>query len=136
MKSKNRVDLIGYVGQDPEVKTFESGNKIATFSMATTYYRKDGDERVETTTWHDIEAWKYSADIAEKYIQKGTAVNVEGYIKVDEWEDKDGNKRYRTKIVATDINVLNGGKPVTANEPKEEKEVNGNVEEKEDDLPF
>ena len=98
--SVNRVQLIGRVGKDPDVK--EVGNtKVAQFSLATSergYTKQDGTEVPEKTYWHNIVLWGKKAEVAEKYIHKGDLVFVEGRITYREWEDNNG-KHYRTEIV-------------------------------------
>ena len=99
----NKVILIGNVGADPEVKTLQNDVKVASFRMATNEYFKDGNKHTE---WHNIVAWRGLAEIAEKYIKKGTMVYVEGRIRRREYNDKEGNKRYSYEIMADIIRLL------------------------------
>ena len=104
---KNRVQLIGHVGQEPEVKTLEGGKKLATISLATNdvYYKENGD-KVEQTEWHRITAWGKTAEIIEKYVIKGKELAITGKLSNRNYEDKNGEKRYITEIVATEILLL------------------------------
>lgn len=103
----NRVQLIGSLGQDPEVKKFDNGKNLAKLSIATNeVYRNAQGEKVTDTQWHNVVAWGNTADIFEKYVRKGDKVGIEGRITTRQWEDKDGNKRYTTEIVANDVLML------------------------------
>jgi single-strand DNA-binding protein len=103
---KNRVQLIGHVGNDPEVKTFEVG-KVANLTLATNgnYTNKRG-EKVEQTDWHRVVAWDNNADIIEKFVTKGKEIAIEGKLSTRSYDDKDGNKRYITEVVVTDIMLM------------------------------
>jgi single-strand DNA-binding protein len=112
MSSLNKVMLIGNVGKDPEVTTFEGGNKVAKFTLATSerYTDKSGQKQ-EKTEWHNIVAWGTQADVIEKYVTKGKQLYVEGQITSRSWE-QDGVKRYATDIKLTSFVFLssaNGG---------------------------
>ncbi|OAB28560.1 single-strand binding protein [Flavobacterium fryxellicola] len=104
---KNKVQLIGRVGQDPEVKTLEGGKKLATVSIATNdvYYKENGD-KVEQTEWHRVTAWGKTADIIEKYVSKGKEIGIEGKLTHRSYDDKNGEKRYVTEIVANEVLLL------------------------------
>ena len=104
---KNRVQLIGRVGQDPEVKTLEGGKKLATVSIATNdvYYKENGD-KVEQTEWHRVTAWGKTADIIEKYVTKGKEIGIEGKLTHRSYDDKNGEKRYVTEVVVTEVLLL------------------------------
>lgn len=105
--SVNKCFLIGRVGKAVEVKEKDNGVKVATFTLATTEYYKDRDgNRKENTEWHNIVAWKGTAEIAEKYVQKGMQVFIEGKIRTRSWDDQNGNKRYVTEIIADNIQML------------------------------
>jgi len=104
---RNKVQLIGHVGQEPEIKTFDGGKKVANFTIATNdYYTNDKGEKVEQTEWHRVSAWGKTADIIEKYVEKGKEIAVEGRLTHRSYEDKDGNKKYLTEVVANDILLL------------------------------
>jgi single-strand DNA-binding protein len=107
---KNRVQLIGHVGQEPEIKNLENG-KLANFSIATNEnYTNAKGEKVEQTEWHRITAWGKTAEIIEKYVSKGKEIAIEGRLSTRSYEDKDGIKRYVTDIVATEILLLGANK--------------------------
>ena len=104
---RNKVQLIGHVGQDPEIKTLEGGKKVANITIATNevYYKENGD-KVEQTEWHRVAAWGKVADIIEKYVNKGKEIAIEGKLTHRSYDDKDGNKRYVTEVVANEILLL------------------------------
>jgi len=104
---RNKVQLIGHIGQTPEIFTFDSGNKKASFSVATnsSYRNKKGD-RVEDTQWHNIVAFGKTADIIENYLDKGKEVAIEGKLSTRSYESKDGAKRYVTEIIVSDLLML------------------------------
>ena len=106
--SVNKVILIGNLGKDPEVRRLENGAMIASFPLATSevYTDKNSGEKKEITDWHDIVLWRGLAEIAEKYIRKGTKIYVEGKLKKRSWQDKEGNTRYATEVVGDDITIL------------------------------
>ena len=103
---KNRVQLIGHVGQEPEVKTVNN-KKVATLTIATNdfYYNEKGD-KVEQTEWHRITAWGKTAEIIEKYVTKGKEIAVEGKLTHRSYDDKEGNKRYVTEILVLELLLL------------------------------
>jgi single-strand DNA-binding protein len=108
---KNRVQLIGNLGMNPEIKTLESGKKLAKFSIATNEsYKNAKGEKIEDTQWHNLIAWGKTADIVEKYLQKGNEVAIEGKLSNSSYDDKDGNKRYVTEIVVNELLMLGGKK--------------------------
>ena len=107
--SLNKVMLIGNVGKDPEVRYLEnSGNaKVATFTLATTErYRDRNGEMRENTEWHNIVAWRNSADVVERFVKKGTQLYIEGRIRTRSWDDQTGNKRYTTEILVDNLQLL------------------------------
>lgn len=104
---KNKVQLIGHVGQEPEVKTLGEGKKVANITIATNdYYINAKGEKVEDTQWHKVKAWGKVADIIEKYVTKGKEICIEGKLTYSDYLDKDGVKRYVTEVVANDILLL------------------------------
>tara|TARA_B110000003_G_scaffold203650_1_gene202357 strand:+ start:140 stop:535 length:396 start_codon:yes stop_codon:yes gene_type:complete len=131
MAGVNKVILVGNLGKDPEVRYLDNGVAVANFSLATTenYKNKEG-ERVSQTEWHNIVLWRGLAEVAEKWLKKGSSVYVEGKIRTRKWEDKDGNTRYSTEILGDNMTML-GGKPVSES-PTESVQVSG----KKEDLPF
>ena len=108
--SLNKAMLIGNVGRDPEVRYLDgqSGNaKVATFTLATTErYRDRNGEVRENTEWHNIVAWRNNADVAEKFVKKGTQLYIEGRIRTRSWDDQNGSKRYTTEIIADTLQLL------------------------------
>ncbi len=108
---KNKVQLIGNLGNAPEVKNTEGGKKLVKFSLATNEtYRNAKGEKVVETQWHNLIAWGKVADIAEKYLSKGSEVAIEGKLVNNNYMDKDGNKKYNTEVVVHEL-LLMGGKP-------------------------
>ena len=108
--SLNKAMLIGNVGRDPEVRYLDGNSgqaKVATFTLATTErYRDRNGETRENTEWHNIVAWRSTADVVEKYVKKGTQVYIEGRIRTRAWDDQTGNKRYTTEIIADTLQLL------------------------------
>ncbi|MFC0776320.1 single-stranded DNA-binding protein [Terrimonas alba] len=104
---KNKVQLIGNLGNAPEVKTMESGKKLATFNVATSEsYRNAKGEKVTETQWHRVVAWGKVAEIAEKYLDKGKEIALEGKLVNRSYNDKDGNKKYITEIQVSELLLL------------------------------
>jgi single-strand DNA-binding protein len=104
---KNKVQLIGNLGNAPEVRNTESGKKLVRFSVATNeQYKNAKGERVTETQWHNIIAWGKVADIAEKYLVKGTEVAIEGKLVNRNYMDKEGNKKYITEIQVNELLML------------------------------
>lgn len=140
----NKVILVGNVGKNAEVRYIDNGAAVATFSLATseTYTAKNG-EKVTTTEWHNIVVWRALAEFAGKYIQKGRQIYVEGSIKTRSYDDKEGNKRYITEILANTIQLLgrkNDSGNTNSNSTKPEQptntETNIDASDVDDDLPF
>ena len=113
----NQVQLIGAVGNDPEVRTLQGGAKVASFRLATTerYKDRDGNQK-EQTEWHSITVWNGKADFVEKYVKKGNNLFISGKLATRQWTDQSGNKRYSTEVVAENIQMLD-------RKPKESKPV-------------
>lgn len=104
---KNKVQLIGHLGAAPDVKTTESGKKYAKFSVATNEnYRNSSGEKVTETTWHNLIAWGKVAEIAEKYLNKGTEVAIEGKLINNSYTDKNGNKKFNTEVQVNELLML------------------------------
>ena len=153
--SLNRVMLIGNLGKDPEVRTFENGGKIVNFSLATTegYTNKEGD-KVTHTEWHNISVSRTGlAGVCEQYLKKGHKIFAEGRLRTRSWQDQNGVTKYTTEIKLDNMTMLTsredalrlsnaqgGGTPPassTAAAPKPESAPNVTTDEKEaDDLPF
>ncbi len=110
MASVNRVIVLGNLGADPELRYTQSGAAVANLRVATNERWKDKDGgQQERTEWHSIVVFGRQAENCEKYLKKGRSVYVEGRLQTNEWEDKDGNKRYTTEIVAQTVQFLSGG---------------------------
>jgi len=110
-KSVNKVILIGNLGKDPELKHTSSGTAVATMTVATNERFKDKTgEWQDRTEWHNVVLWQRLAEIATEYLKKGRSVYVEGRLQTRSWEDKQGQKRYTTEIVASDLVLLGGGR--------------------------
>lgn len=104
---RNKVQLIGNLGNDPEIITLESGKKLAKFSLATNENYKDANGEKQTKTdWHNLIAWGKTADIIEKYVTKGKEIAIEGKLTSRSYETKDGEKRYVTEIVVNELLML------------------------------
>lgn len=148
MSGVNKVILIGNLGKDPDLRNFEGGNVVANFTLATTeVYRDRNGNKVEQTEWHNIAMWGKLAEIAGKILRKGAKVYIEGRIKNRSWEDREGNKKYITEIVAENFTLLgprpgaNGGSgthtsdfdDMSHSQPENEKGV---IPDEGNDLPF
>ena len=115
MASLNRVTLIGNVGKDPEIKTFASGNKVASITLATSERYKDRNgEQKEDTEWHSVQAFGKLADIVERFVHKGSLMYLDGKIRTRSYE-ADGRTVYRTEILADHIQMLD--RPQQGNRP-------------------
>lgn len=140
MAGINKAILVGRLGSDPEVRYTPSGVAVANFSIATSDEWKDKDtgEKKERTEWHRIVAWRRLGEICGEYLAKGRQVYVEGRIQTRSWEDKDGNKRYTTEIVATDIQFLGGRDSSDTARPQVSttKDFQGVPGPEDDDIPF
>jgi len=144
MAGVNKVILVGNLGRDPEIRTLESGVKVARFSLATTesYNDRNTGQRVDQTEWHNVVLWRGLAEIAEKYLRKGNQVYIEGKLQTRSYQDKDGITKYSTEVVGQNMNML-GGRP-TASEASHEPSNQStappanpvDLPEETDDLPF
>ena len=104
---KNRVQLIGHVGQEPEIKNLAGGKKVAKFSIATNdVYYNENKEKITDTQWHTVTAWGKLADIVENFVTKGKEVALEGKLTHGSYDDKEGIKRYYTEVVANEVLLL------------------------------
>ena len=154
--SVNKVILVGNVGKDPETRYLEGGTAVCSFPLATseTYRNRDG-ERVTNTEWHNIVLWRGLAEVAEKYVRKGSQLYIEGRIRTRSWDDRDGNKRYTTEVVGDNMQMLGkrsdetgtpddpgpAAPPQTPSQPKDTgtgSDFNdvGSGPDESDDLPF
>ncbi len=133
MAGINKVILIGNLGKDPELRYTPNSQAVATFSLATNRRWKDKEgQQQDQTDWHNIVAWGKQAEICKEYLKKGSSVFVEGRIQYRTYDDKDGNKRYITEIVARSIQML-GRKGEAKEEPLSQDLESSAAEE---DLPF
>jgi|TARA_B110000114_G_scaffold181824_1_gene219997 single-strand DNA-binding protein len=104
---RNKVQLIGNLGNDPEIITLDSGKKLAKFSLATNEHYKDADGQKQTKTdWHNLVAWNKTAEIIENYVTKGKEIAVEGKLTSRSYETKEGEKRYITEVVVSEVLML------------------------------
>ena len=104
---RNKVQLLGHVGQDPEILHLEDGKKCAKFSMATNdVYTNDQGEKVEKTYWHHIIFWNRAAQVVEDHVKKGSKLAIEGKLTTRSWEDESGAKQYKTEIVGRELLLL------------------------------
>lgn len=139
MASINKVILIGNLGRDPELRYTQSGQAVANFSLATTdrFSNREGD-RQERTEWHRITVWGKTAENCAQYLNKGRSVYVEGRLQTREWEDKEGQKRRTTEVIAQTVQFLGargsgapaGGADADRSDFREEAPPQG------DDIPF
>lgn len=143
--SVNKVILIGNLGRDPEVRHLENGATVANFPMATseTYKDRSTGERISQTEWHNIVVWRGLAEVAEKFLKKGNSVYIEGKLKTRSWEDKDGNTRYTTEVVADNLTMLGraSDKNASANSNESSSSTSSSsdtnaFDDDTDDLPF
>lgn len=155
MAGVNKAILLGNLGKDPEVRTLENGVKVCSFPIATseTYKDRNTGEQITKTEWHNIVMWRGLADVAERFLKKGNQIYVEGKIQTRNYQDKDGNQRYITEVVANEMTMLGGksgdsgnsggnragqSEPAAAHSGSQQSSSNepvGNNDE-EDDLPF
>ncbi|HPK06090.1 MAG TPA: single-stranded DNA-binding protein [Bacteroidales bacterium] len=141
MAGVNKVILIGNLGRDPEVRTIESGAKVANFSLATTesYKNKEGN-RIDQTEWHRIVLWRGLADIAERFLRKGSQVYIEGKIVSRKYTDKDNVERTVTEIIGDNMTLLGSRRDdIGIDTPSDEKDQYSEppaMAEPQDDLPF
>lgn len=107
MRGVNKVILIGNLGRDPDVQYLEGNIGVAKFSLATTETFKDKSGKlISQTEWHTVVLWRGLAELAQKYLHKGSLVYIEGRLRTRSWEDKEGNKKYATEIVGDNLVML------------------------------
>tara|TARA_B110000261_G_C13060145_1_gene347814 strand:- start:69 stop:491 length:423 start_codon:yes stop_codon:yes gene_type:complete len=140
MAGVNKVILIGHLGKDPEVRHLENGTAVANFTLATSESYKDKQgNRIDQTEWHNVIVWRGLAEVAEKFLKKGSQVYVEGKLRTRSWEDQTGNKRYTTEIVADNFTMLSkkdeNNQPQNQQTPATTVQNSAPVDEA-DDLPF
>ncbi|MGB1039500.1 MAG: single-stranded DNA-binding protein [Flavobacteriales bacterium] len=144
MAGVNKVILIGNLGKDPEVRHLESGAVVANFPIATseTYKDRKTGERITQTEWHNVVIWRGLAEVAEKYLKKGNSVYIEGKLRTRSWDDKEGNKRYTTEVVADNMTMLGGKQDGGSGDAGQNSSSSGSAEstafddDSSGDLPF
>jgi len=134
----NKVILIGNLGADPEVRYTQNGTAVANFRMATTESWKKEGEKEELTEWHRVVAFGRLGEICGEYLSKGSKVYIEGRIQTRKWEDRDGNPRYTTEIVAREMKMLSprGAEEGQSGRYNEEEPPLQDAPPMEDDVPF
>ncbi len=145
MAGVNKVILVGNLGADPEVRTLESGVKVARLRVATSesYTNREG-VKVDQVEWHTVTLWRQLAEIAEKYLAKGRQVYIEGKLQTRSWKGEDGNDRYATEVVGNTMQMLGRGnesgdqsRPQAASQPQASpSQAPSNTGDESDDLPF
>lgn len=138
MAGVNKVILLGNLGKDPEIRYLEGGTAVANFTLATseTYKDRTSGERKSITEWHNVVVWRGLAEIAEKYLKKGSQIYIEGKLRSRQWQDKDGNNRYTTEIVADTMQMVGKRDDNASNESTPSSPDIENNNEVDDDLPF
>jgi single-strand DNA-binding protein len=145
----NKVILIGRLGKDPEMRYTASGTAVANFSMATNHFTRDQDgNNSDTTEWHQVVAFGRTAEVASEYLNKGKLVYIEGRLQTRSWDDQNGQKRYKTEVVCSNLQLL-GSKAdsevpqdappameKTTDSSNEKETQTSTASEEEDDLPF
>jgi single-strand DNA-binding protein len=141
--SVNKVILVGNVGADPEVRYLDGGTAVCRLSLATSEsYRSKEGERVTQTEWHNLVLWRGLAEVAEKYVKKGSQLYVEGRLRTRSWDDKEGNKRYTTEINVDNMQMLgrksddSSGGEAPASKPSVQEFDPTQGGDDADDLPF
>ena len=138
MASVNKVILIGNLGADPEVRYTPSGSAVANFNIATSEQWTDkSGEKQERTEWHRIVAWGRTGEVCGEYLHKGRQVYVEGRLQTRAWEDRDGNKRYTTEVIAHTVKMLGpAGKEGRVESRDQQFPVEEPINVPEDEIPF
>ncbi|MCC7331179.1 MAG: single-stranded DNA-binding protein [Flavobacteriales bacterium] len=139
MAGVNKVILLGNLGKDPEVKYLEGGVPVGNFTLATSenYKDKTTGEKRTITEWHNIVVWRGLAEITEKFLKKGSQVYVEGKLRTKQWQDKDGNTRYTTEIIAESLQLTGKREDATPQNQSNTSSLETNEDfPSNDDLPF
>lgn len=144
MRGINKAIILGTVGKDPDMRCTNSGSAIASFSLATNEKFKDKSGNMqERTEWHNVTAFGKLAEIVQQYVRKGMPLYIEGAIRTEQWQDKEGNTRYTTKIIANELQMLGGkeqGNPTAQSAKRPTEAPRGqqghSQDEFEDDIPF
>lgn len=139
MAGVNKVIIVGNLGYEPEIRTMPNGEAVAKFSVATSesWIDKQSGERREVTEWHNIVAYRRLAEIAGQYLAKGSKVYIEGKLKTQKWQDKNGQDRYTTNIQADSLQMLDSKKDSqTQNQPRQQTRQAQPDVDFDDDIPF
>ena len=144
MAGINKVILIGRLGRDPEIRYTPGGAAVANFTMATSeeWRDKETGEKQERTEWHRVVAWRRLGEICGEYLKKGSQVYIEGRLQTRDWEDRDGNKRYTTEIIAQNMQMLDragsigAGRDMSAASKEDGFPMEEPISIPEDDIPF
>jgi len=141
MASVNKVILIGNLGKDPEMRYMPNGEAVTNITLATTETWKDKNgEKQEKTEWHRITFYRKLAEIVGEYLKKGSQVYIEGRLETRKWQDKSGNDRYTTEIIANDMKMLGSRSQSNESKPRQDDDVapkqGSGFEEMDDDIPF
>lgn len=141
--SVNKVILVGNVGKDPEVKYFDNDVSVCNFPLATSETYTKNNEKVTQTEWHNVVLWRGLAKVAENYVKKGMQLYIEGSLRTRSWEDQDGNKKYITEVMATNMQMLGRkadneatSQQTTSETTQPAASTADTAEEETDDLPF
>jgi len=139
--SVNKAIILGRLGKDPEIRSFQSGDKVANFSVATSESWKDKatGERKEATEWHNVSVFGGLVQVVEAYLTKGQEVYLEGQIKTRKWQDSNGNDRYTTEVVLRGPGAvlrMVGGKGDASSTPRPAPEPSQSTQDLDDDIPF
>ena len=137
MGSLNKVLLVGRLGQDPEIRYTPSGTAVANFTMATNERWTDNEgAKQERTDWHRVVAWRRIGEIVGEYCHKGSQVLIEGRLQTRSWEDRDGNKRWTTEVVAKNVQLLDAKNGNGSERPPAPESEEGYTGPEDDDIPF
>lgn len=136
MKGVNRVTILGNLGQDPETRTTPGGTTVTNIRIATSesWTDKASGEKREKTEWHSVVLWNRLGEIAAEYLRKGSQVYIEGKLQTRKWQDKSGNDRYTTEIVASELQLLGGKSGGKRESPPQE--TSGQAADFDSDVPF
>ncbi len=141
MASVNKVILVGNLGKDPETRYMSNGEAVTNITLATTETWKDksSGEKNEKTEWHRITMYRKLAEIAGEYLKKGRQVYIEGRLETRKWQDKSGQDRYTTEIIANDMKMLGNrqeSKPDQENKPQKSQASGSGFDDMDDSIPF
>ncbi len=141
--SFNKIIIVGNLGRDPELRYTPQGTPVCNFTMATNERRKDrSGEMQDQTTWFRITLWGRQAEMASQYLTKGRSVYIEGRLRIDEWNDRDGRQRYTLEVHATDIHFIGGRGDEHVQTPSKDSDSSSTAEEStgsevsDEDIPF